>query len=67
MSRRGDFRMTDRYTELFAAGVEQYDSAEDAWADIKEARERVDWDPDTVRTGELSGTELQFQTVTSDD
>lgn len=67
MSSRGEICMTDRYTELFAAGVEQYDSAEDAWADIKDAREQVDWDSDAVRAGESAGTEFQFQTVASDD
>ncbi|QCS42135.1 hypothetical protein [Natrinema versiforme] len=60
--------MTDRYADLFAAGVEQYDSAEDAWSDIKDAREQVDWDTDAVRVDSgSSGEQFRFQTAASDD
>lgn len=61
--------MTDRYTELFAEGVEQYDAADEAWNDVKEARAKVQWDPEEVRVESSSTTEAEFrfQTSASDD
>lgn len=58
--------MSERTARLMEQGLEQYDTAEEAWDSLKELRDDTDWDLDAVQPSETSASEFRYPLAADD-